>query len=123
MKNRKFIEVKINDRYSIKYKNVKITGFRELEEYESLESLFEVRILTESIIHKPPISNEKWLIEKNSFDAIKELFKPNIEIKQELEIFVDELPMYDTGYSNHGWFTFRCNQAELDLKNNTIICK
>ena len=123
---RKYIEININNKFLIKRGNVKVIGFREFDEWESLECFFQVNISAESITCEASFF-EKLLKEKSIFESIKEIFQPEKIEQQELEIFVDQLipesPTKYAGYSNHGWYSFHCENVEIDLKNHKIVCK
>lgn len=121
-KQRKLIEIIINNKFLLKRANVKIVGFREFDEYESLECFFQVDISTESITCEAS-SFEELFRKKDIFDFIKELFQREEVEQKEIEIFVDQLMPGSADYSNHGWYTFHCKNIEIDLKNNKIICK
>ena len=123
---RKYIEIKINDKFLIKRANVKVVGFRPFNEWESLECFFQVNISAESITCEASFF-EELLKEKGIFESIKEFFQTKKIEQQELEIFVDQLLQRSStnyaDYSNHGWFTFHCGNVEIDLKNNKIVCR
>ena len=123
---RKYIEININSKFSLKRASVKVVGFREFDEGESLESFFQVNIVAESITCEASFF-EELVKEKGIFESIKEIFQPEKIEQQELEIFVDQVIPENstnyTGYSNHGWYTIHCKNIEIDLKNNKIICK
>ena len=120
---RKYIEININSKFSLKRASVKVVGFQEFDEWESLESFFQVNIYAEFITCEAS-SFEELVKEKGIFESIKEIFQPEEVEQQEMEIFVDQLlPESSADYSNHGWYTIRCENIEIDLKNNKIICK
>jgi len=123
---RKFIEININSKFSLKRASVKVVGFREFDEWESLECFFQVNIYAESITCEASFF-EELLKEKSIFESIKEIFQREEIEQQELEIFVDQINPENSAsyaaYSNHGWYTFHCENVEIDLKNHKIICK
>lgn len=120
---RKYIEININSKFSLKRASVKVVGFREFDEWESLESFFQVNIVAESITCEASFF-EELVKEKDIFDFITGLFQREEVEQREMKIFVDQLlPESSAGYSNHGWFTFHCENVEIDLKNNKIVCK
>ena len=123
---RKYIEIKINDNFSLKRAAVKVEGFRAFDEWESLESFFQVKIIAESITCEAS-SFEELVKEKDIFDFIKELFQREEVEQREMKIFVDQINSENsasyTSYSNHGWYTIHCKNIEIDLKNHKITCK
>lgn len=119
---RKYIEININSKFSLKRAAVKVVGFRPFDEYESLECFFQVNISTEFITCEAS-SFEEIVKEQDIFDYIKRFFQREEVEQKEMEIFVDQLQLESTGYSNHGWFTFHCKNIEIDLKNNKIVCR